>query len=124
MGDWTKVVTNPLGLAGFVLFLVFGYLSKIKRSNERRWISFVALLLAIAALIGGLAIAYVQVPKASQPSPQISQPLVPAVKQSSTGQGSPNVQSVQGNVTITVDQSKGKVDVKDPSAKKPTQESK
>jgi hypothetical protein len=129
MGEWTKVVTNPLGLAGFALFLVFGYLAKMNKGGERRWIAPMAFALAMAALLGGLAIAYVQVPRASQPAAQTSQPPAPAkqqtnqqVRQTSTGDGSPNVQGVQGNVTITVDQSKGKTELQKPPAKNPNQE--
>lgn len=40
-------------------------------------------------------------------------------QQTSTGEGSPNVQGVQGPVTITVDQSKGKTETKKPAEKKP-----
>lgn len=115
MTPWTKVVTHPLGLAGFVLFLVFGYLARSTRRNEHRWVAPVAFTLAAAALIGGLFLAYVQVPKPLPPSVQISKPPAPVqqqtnqkVQQTSTGPGSPNVQGVQGDVTITVDQSTGK----------------
>jgi len=45
-------------------------------------------------------------------------------QQTSTGEGSPNVQGVQGDVTITVDQSNGKTAVQKPSDKKPKQENK
>jgi len=92
MSEWTKVVTNPLGLVGFALFLVFGYLAKVKKSDERRWISPVAICLAAAALIGGIAIAYLQIPKAGQAPARTGQPLPPAkqrsnqqVQQTSTG---------------------------------------
>jgi hypothetical protein len=131
MGAWTKVVTEPLGLAGFALFLVFGYLAKLKKNDERRWLSPVALAIAAVALIGGLALAYVQTPKPSPTSTQTSKPAAPVqqqtnqqVQQTSTGEGSPNVQGVQGNVTITVDQSTGKTktETKKPAEQK-TQES-
>jgi hypothetical protein len=46
------------------------------------------------------------------------------VQQISTGEGSPNVQGVQGDVTITVDQSKGKTEEQKPPVKKPKQENK
>jgi hypothetical protein len=46
------------------------------------------------------------------------------VQQRSTGEGSPNVQGVQGEVTITVDQSKGKTEVQKPPEKKPKPEDK
>lgn len=131
MTPWTKVVTHPLGLAGFVLFLVFGYLARSKRRDEHRWLAPVAFAIATVALIGGLFLAYVQVPKPLPPSVQVSKPPAPVqhqtnqqVQQTSTGQGSPNVQGVQGNVTITVDQSTGKTTTqKKPPAKEAQQKS-
>src|SRR3954463_16622357 len=63
ISEWTKVVSNPLGLAGFALFLVFAYLAKVKSADERRWLSPAAVLVALAALLGGLLIAYAQIPK-------------------------------------------------------------
>jgi hypothetical protein len=114
MQDWTKVVTEPLGLAGFALFLVFGVLSRIKRDDERRWLGPLAMAMAVLALTGGLTLAYLKgspqaAPQtisapAAQPTPKTQTNLV---DQKSTGAGSPNVQDVQGNVTIDVDQSSG-----------------
>jgi hypothetical protein len=119
-----------MGLAGFGLSLVFGYLAKVKRQDERRWLSPVAVALASLALIGGLALAYVQTPKAPASPIQTSNPPAQSpqqtnnVRQSSSGDGSPNVQGVQGDVTITVDQSKGQTDTKgNRSAKKPKEAS-
>jgi hypothetical protein len=86
MSEWTKVVTSPLGLAGFALFLVFGYLAKVKRSDERRWLAPVAVFVAVAALVGGLVLAYVQVPKPVPPSAQTSNPLRCIPKRSRTMQ--------------------------------------
>lgn len=112
MNEWAKVVTNPLGLAGFALFLIFGYLAKARKSDERRWLTPVAVFMAIGALVAGLALAYLQVPKPVAPSTQAGKPPAPTqqqtnsnVQQTSTGEGSPNVQGVQGDVTITMDQS-------------------
>ena len=132
MSPWIKVVTEPLGLAGFALFLIFGYLAKVKRNDERHWLSPVAFAIAAVALIGCLAIAYVQTPKAvtpAAPSVQTSQPPAPTkqqtnqqVQQTSTGEGSPNVQGAQGDVTITVDQSNGKTETQKPAEKKPKQQ--
>jgi hypothetical protein len=131
MGEWTKVVTHPLGLAGFALFLVFGCLARAKRNDERRWLSPAAVILALVALVGGLLIAYRQAPKpapqpiqAIQPQPPAKQQSNSKVQQTSTGEGSPNVQGVQGDVTITVDQSQGKTEAQKPPAKKPKQENK
>lgn len=123
MSEWTKVVTNPWGLAGFALFVVFKYLAKAKSSDERSWIAPVAVSLAATALIGGLAIAYVQVRKAAQQFAPARQQSNQQVPQTSSGEGSPNVQGVQGDVTITVDQSSGKTETKKPPEKKPKQSS-
>ena len=111
MQDWIKVVTEPLGLAGFALFLVFGVLARVKKQDERRWLGPLASGMAVLALVGGLTLAYV---KASQsPTPQAaSTPTAKApapmqtnqVEQTTTGKGSP---AVQGDVNITVDQSSG-----------------
>ncbi|SRR5581483_9724832 len=58
--DWTRVIFHPLGLAGFVLFLLFGYLAKAKTRGERRWLVSAAVLLSVLALTGGLWLAYFQ----------------------------------------------------------------
>jgi hypothetical protein len=110
MVEWTKVVTNPLGLAGFALFLVFGILAKVKRNDERRWLSPAAVGIAAIALIGGLLLAYAQTPR-----PQLNHPAANANPQQScsdadiktSGQGSPVVNCANGSVNITVDQSSG-----------------
>jgi hypothetical protein len=110
MVEWTKVITNPLGLAGFALFLVFGFLGKVKRKDERKWFSPVAFGIAALALIGGLVIAYAQAPRpqAVHPNAAPSAALNCAdVDQKTSGAGSPNVNCVNGNVNITVDQSSG-----------------
>lgn len=50
MTEWAKVVTSPFGLVGFALFLVFGYLARLKKADERRWIAPTVMFLAVAAL--------------------------------------------------------------------------
>jgi len=110
MHDWTKVVTEPLGLAGFALFLVFGALSRFKAKSERRLLASVASGMAVLALIGGLVLAYFKT--ASAPQPALKAPAAQAepnatLQQTTTGKGSPIVQGVQGDVTITIDQSEG-----------------
>ena len=130
MSEWAKVVTNPLGLTGFALFLVFAYLARAKRIDERRWISPIAVAAAVVALVGGLLLAYVQTSKPATPVVQAGKPPVSGqqqtnqVQQTTTGQGSPAVQGVQGDLTITVDESTGKTEIKKPPEKKPEQESK
>lgn len=121
MNDWTKVVTNPLGLAGFALFLVFSVLARVKRQDERRWLSPLAMTAAFVALLGGLAIAYVHVPmpptRSAETSKAPSQQQTDEVKQSTRGAGSPAVQGVHGDVTITIDQTSGQDKPQKPAAK-------
>jgi hypothetical protein len=113
MDSWTKVVTEPLGLAGFALFLMFVYLGKVIKDEKRRWLSPVAFACAAVTLIAGFSLAYLQLRKqvvpqfTTRPVVTAAQPT-PAAQQSSSGPGSPNVQGVDGDVTITVDQSTGK----------------
>jgi len=110
MHDWTKVVTEPLGLAGFALFLVFGMLSRLKVKQERRWLGPVAAAMAVLALAGGLVLAYFRtaaIPQPAQKAPPAPSQTNTAVQQTTAGKGSPIVQGVQGDVTITVDQSEG-----------------
>jgi hypothetical protein len=118
MQDWTKVVTEPLGLGGFALFLVFGVLARVKRDGERRWLAPMAMGMAVLALAGGLMLAYMKTVREAVPQTR-SAPVAPAaqpaaqpaqvnqVDQKTSGAGSPAVQGVQGDVTITVDQSAG-----------------
>lgn len=115
--EWTKALIHPLGLVGYALFLLFGLVARAKRRDERRWILPAALVAAGIALLGGLGLALRDVDHKAQETaisqPQ-SQPSAPStqrndhVTQSSSGPGSPNVQGVQGDVTITVDQSGSK----------------
>jgi hypothetical protein len=127
MNAWIQVVTQPLGLAGFALFLVFGYVAKVKKDDERRWLSRAAMALAVIALAGGLILAYVQIPKPATPSAQTSkaqQQKTSQVQQSTTGPGSPAVQGIQGDVTITVDQSTGKAKPRKSKERSPDQKGK
>lgn len=126
MNEWTKVVANPLGLAGFALFLLFAYLARIKQPDQRRQIALIAAVLSVVALLGGLALAYLQVHVGTPSSAQSTQDAIPSdrhmnqrVQQVSTGSGSPNVQGVQGNVNITVDQSSGITEPIKPLDKQP-----
>ena len=125
MITWTRVVTHPLGLAGFALFLVFGYLAKVKSKDERRWLSPAAVCAAVLALGGSLILAYIQTAKLAASPRQLTQ--APAqqqtnqVQQTTSGPGSPAVQGVQGDVTITVDQSTGGTKPKKTVPPKPDQ---
>ena len=109
MTAWTEVVTHPLGLAGFALFLVFAFLAKIKRRDERRWLIPFSLAMAMIALLAGLALAYWQsrepgTPVGVQPSAATPSPIQPqpSIQQETHGDASPAVADVEGNVTITI----------------------
>jgi hypothetical protein len=116
-----NMTSAPLDLVRFALSLILKSLAKVKDPNVRRWLAPIAVALVCVVVIGGLIITYLQVAKPSGPlhldKPAISQHNNQA-QQSSTGNGSPNVQGVQGDVAITVDQSNGKTEVKKVTAEK------
>jgi len=56
--EWIKVVTDPMGIAAFALFLVFLILSRTKKADERRWLAPVFVVLAIISLLGGFTVAF------------------------------------------------------------------
>jgi hypothetical protein len=95
--NWTKVVTEPLGLAGFALSLVFGVIARWKKSDGRRWMFPAAISMAGVALVGGLSLAYLRARKDAVPPAKI--------KQTSSGCASPNIANVNGDVTYTLDAS-------------------
>lgn len=55
---WVNVVTNPLGMSAFALFLVFLVLTRTAISRERRWLSPVFVGIAVITLLSGLALSY------------------------------------------------------------------
>ncbi|MBS4098976.1 MAG: hypothetical protein KGZ83_19325 [Sulfuricella sp.] len=75
--DFVTVVTQPLGLAGFALSLVFGALS-FKKSNMPNWWPKAAMALAAIALLGGLGLAYRQAAPVAPPPVVTPQPVTPA----------------------------------------------
>ena len=114
MDKWIPVVTDPLGLAGFALFLVFSFLSLKRRSLDAHWIMASFITLAAVGLLGGLGLAYLRsgqtgpspsketgAPPVAQrePAPNGQQTSSPA-RQETHGSQSPTVSGVQGNVTI------------------------
>jgi len=57
--DWTKVITEPTGLIGFALSLVFGVLSV--RKGTPSWWPAAAMILAAVSIAGGLFLAFKKV---------------------------------------------------------------
>jgi hypothetical protein len=110
MTDWGKVVAQPLGIAGFAMSLVFGYLARAASRDQRKWLAPSAAAIAFACVIGGFALAYQQTTAKSnqQPNPSqaFSQQQTKQVHQITNGSGSPAIQGVIGDVTV-IDQSSG-----------------
>jgi hypothetical protein len=114
MAPWTKVVTDPLGLAGFALSLLFSVIAKLANKSERKWVSRTAVGAAVFTLVSCLALALLRTTRAvPQPGGKVGSVGTTTlqqtndVHQSTSGPGSPAIQGVQGNVTVTVDQSSG-----------------
>jgi hypothetical protein len=122
VNEWTKVVTSPLGLGAFALFLIFSLLSELGKSKKwrgYRWMTpvffYLTLVTAVCCIAVGLKLAWNQshanatATNETQKSPPQTQTLnCLATSQSSTGMANPNVNCVQGPVTINIDQSSGK----------------
>ena len=109
MTEWIKVVTHPIGLVAFSLWLVFFLASRTKvlknKGLERSFI-----VMAFISLLGGLGLAYWQTYK----SPTTEEHAAPAqstttsgtnqnntsIQQSTEGANSPAVADVKGDVNI------------------------
>lgn len=110
--EWTKVLMHPLGLVGYVLFLLFGLVARAKRRDEKRWLFPAALGAAGIALMGALGLAYLEVDHQQRerlselpnPSPtpvsSSTQEIKGPVTQRSSAPCNPNIVTA-GNVTIT-----------------------
>ena len=57
--DWTKVVTEPLGLAAFAIALIFA--SRRRGAHTPRWWPPTAIGLAIVCVVGGLLLFYARI---------------------------------------------------------------
>ena len=114
MKEWIKVVTDPMGLAGFALFLVFTFLAR--KGKKPAWLAAGAFAMACLALVGGLTLAYFRVrtnpspasttapSTPSQPSPApgtVNQQSIEKINQKSSGVGAVNAAGVQGG-SVTV----------------------
>ena len=102
--SWIKVVTHPLGIAGFALALVFGVVSRVmaqKRNKNTQWIVPAAYALAALCVVGGLALAYrhesetSMATKIAQPPPSMS---IDSIRQEA--KDGIAVAGVQGDVTV------------------------
>jgi hypothetical protein len=91
MEKWIDVVTDPLGLAGFALFLVFTVLTRLRKENRPSWLTPVFIVMAFVSLIGGIWLASI-----NRESNNIT------IRQVTHGDKSPAVTGVTGDVTITI----------------------
>lgn len=124
MTEWTKVVTHPLGLAGFALFVVLILLTRRQADSQPAWLKAFFAGMAFIALLGGLWLAYEQTkspppaerqtPKGAveqKPSHEIGQQTQKppqetspksSVNQRTSGRGSPAVGNAGRDVNITI----------------------
>jgi hypothetical protein len=104
MIPWEKVLTDPLGIVGYVLFLIFSLCAQVERKDERRWVPRVAIGFAAIALVAGLFLAYFRIAKSVSTSntgdTATQQQQTGNVAQTATGIGAMNIQGTQGNVTV------------------------
>lgn len=59
--DWTEVITHPLGLTGYIISLVFIFLTRFATRSERLWLTPTFVFLALVVLLGGLLASYIDV---------------------------------------------------------------
>lgn len=106
VSTWINVVTDPLGLAGFALFLVFGFLAKVGLAKGQQWLTISAVSMAAIALIGGMLLSW-QRNEATHlqenATPSVSEHPSGETRQTTHGEQSPAVQNVKGNVTIKIE---------------------
>jgi len=96
MSEWAKVVTHPLGLAGFALFVLFLFLRGKGHRSTSPGKDRIFIVVGICALFGGLGLAYLQTKDSKPASPP------PSTEQITHGPNSPAVSGVKGDVTITI----------------------
>ncbi|WP_353062249.1 hypothetical protein RBB77_13155 [Tunturibacter psychrotolerans] len=117
--QWEKVITDPLGIAGFALSLAFALATRVisqKRKGQNRWLAPAAYALAVICVVGGFSLAWhrdsakpvpVPVPPAAiapQPATRPSSITIGDINQSGDG----NVAGVQGDVRINSQQKKSR----------------
>ncbi len=119
---WIDIVTNPLGLVGFALFLVFIFLPKIVKTGGSGWVPKAAYFMALLALLGGMTLSYQKEAAKSQPSntqnatpadsgsvPAGNNPVSsPTNNKETHGDSSPIIEGVGGDVNFSVNSGNSK----------------
>jgi hypothetical protein len=93
MDNPPRIVTHPLGLAGYALALVFALIGALGPSDKWPWLLPVAVTMAVMCVIGGLLLAKTKVGKPRTPS-------AASVIQMTSGDQSPAVNNTSGDVSI------------------------
>lgn len=86
--EWIKVVTHPIGIAAFALFLVFLVLTRTKKTDERRWLTPAFVILAIISLLGGFLLTFQEVSKTKPIIPDSNSPVQDNINVQSHGNNS------------------------------------
>jgi hypothetical protein len=94
MNQWVKVVSLPLGLVAFSLYLVFGLLKG--EGKKPAWLLPMFLALVSIAIVGGLIAEYGPLRSESKPGAKQEE----TVRQETKGDQSPVINS-RGNATVT-----------------------
>jgi hypothetical protein len=103
MEKWIDVVTDPLGLAGFALFLVFSVLAARRWGTQDAGLRAVFALLAIATVAGGLGLAYVrETAKTPAATTATGGGGTTVIQDTRCATGSPAISNVQGGVTVEI----------------------
>src|SRR5262249_21941551 len=108
---WISVVTDPLGLAGFALFLVFSVLSLNRLTSDTSWMTSSFMAFAAVRWIRGLGLAYLRSAQSVVPTKETAAPPGAPIsnsfsqppgqiRQETSGAQSPAVSGVGGDVNI------------------------
>ena len=90
---WWNILTNPFGLTGFALALVFGAVGVKLKDRNKPWFLPVAIALATLVMLGGLYLADKQIQNTLNKVPRTN-------IQNTEGANSPVTQGNHNNVTI------------------------
>jgi hypothetical protein len=96
MVEWTTAITHPLGLSGFVFFLVFLLLAKNTHRQEHKRLFLLFCIIAPLTLLAGLVLAYLTGNKSRETDPRPTT----IIQQKTSGDQSPAIADTKGNVTI------------------------
>jgi hypothetical protein len=101
MSTLPKVITHPLGFAGYALACVFGLIARFGPSTQYPWLVPVAVGFAALSLVAGLALAFRQTShSAPRPKTAAGSAGTPTLHVETTGDNSPAIANTRGDLTI------------------------